>query len=60
MRGFLDMVNEGQLIRCRAENGKLCDAIRSVIAHYDEHGARTRGMDMILNDCRKLLEEMDA
>ena len=42
------------------EREKLRDALRAVIAHYDEQGARTRGMDMILADCRKLLEEVDA
>ena len=35
----------------------LRDAIRAIIAHYDEFGPRTRGMDMILNDCRELLEK---
>jgi hypothetical protein len=48
-----DMVNVEQRDRLR-------DALRAVIAHYDEHGAKTRGMDMILADCRKLLEEVDA
>jgi hypothetical protein len=42
------------------EREKLRDALRAVIAHYDEHGARTTGMDMVIADCRKLLEEVDA
>lgn len=39
-----------------AQEEALRDALRSIIAHYDNFGARTRGMDMILAECRKLLE----
>jgi hypothetical protein len=39
-----------------AENTRLRDALQGIISHYDEFGARTRGMDMILADCRRLLE----
>lgn len=44
-------------VEAAVENERLRDALRAVIAHYDEHGARTRGMDMVLADCRKLLDD---
>ena len=42
---------------CNDKIEKLRNALTAIISHYDEFGARTRGMDLILNDCRKLLEE---
>ena len=41
---------------CTGNNSRYRDALQSIISHYDEQGgARSRGMDMILADCRKLL-----
>ena len=51
-----DKIAEGlkEAIAARREQ-KLVEALLGIIAHYDEFGARTTGMDMLLADCRKLV-----
>jgi hypothetical protein len=50
-------ITKAALDHAEAEAERLRDALRAIIAYYDEHGVRSKGMDMILADCRKLLEE---